>query len=178
MRQQLSVVSILAMAIIMGLAVRQSLAQQGEKPQAPAGSYRLEFTVYEMEDGKTVNSRSYTMTVGGSTLGQVRAGSRVPVEAGEKGALQYLDIGQYIDSRLISERDRSIVLDTTSEISNLVPAQAGSEVPLSNRNPIIRQLKSRGQGEVELGKPTVISSLDDVSSKRRFRLEVLATRIK
>jgi len=95
---------------------------------------------------------------------------------------QYLDIGQNIDCRIVSENDRYLVLDTTSETSSIAPAAAGGEVPLSRSNPIIppiiRQLKSRSFGAVEFGKPTVISSLDDVSSKRRFRLEVVATRIK
>jgi len=173
------VVTVLAI-VMMSSAEKPSLAQQGEKSQAatPGGSYRLEFTVSEIENGKTVNSRSYTMMVGGSSIGQVRVGSRMPVEAGEKGSLQYLEIGQNIDSRLISEQERYIVLDTSLEISSLLPAQPGSAVPLSTRNPIIRQVKSRGQGQVELGKPTMISSLDDVGSERRFRLEVLATRTK
>jgi hypothetical protein len=51
-------------------------------------------------------------------------------------------------------------------------------VTLSSKNPIIRQLKAHTFGSVEVGKPTVISGLDDVSRKRRFRLEVVVTKIR
>jgi len=185
MQKRRTLAMVLAIFAIV-MAAKPSLAQQNtaEKSEAakPAGSYRLDFTVSEMDDSKTLNSRAYTMMLTGARTGQVRAGSRMPVQSAgsETGpvTMSYLEIGQSIDCRIEAEQDRYLVLDTAVDISSMAPAPTGGEVPLSSKNPIIRSLKAHTFGSVEVGKPTVISSLDDVSSKRRFRLEVVVTKIR
>lgn len=43
--------------------------------------------------------------------------------------------------------------------------------------PVIRQLKQDVNALVPLGKPTLLASIADVNSKKRYQLEVVATRI-
>jgi len=183
-KQQIVTVLLAIIVTILGTKLIFAQENEGEKSEAAKtrSTFRLDFTISEMDDSKTLNSRGYTMMLTGTMVGQVRAGSRLPVQQAMSetapATTSYLDIGQSIDSRIISEQDRYLVLDTTLEISSLAPASSGGDVPLSGKNPVIRQLKARTFGSVELGKPTMISSLDDVSSRRRFRLEVVATKIR
>ena len=78
-----------------GVALAQPAEGASAAPQAAAGaapasnpSYKLEFTLTEFEDGKKVNTRSYSMILqrGTSTReserGTFRVGSRVPVATG------------------------------------------------------------------------------------------------
>jgi hypothetical protein len=189
MQRELKLIAVLAIIVVVVVSdtpcwAQQNAAAENAQPTKISGSYRLEFTVMEVEDGKTLNSRTYTMMLSGTPLGQVRAGSRVPLETGGKRnsiepmSSQYFDTGQNIDCRIVAEHGQYLVLDTSLDMSTLAPARPGGELSMSNGYPIIRQLKARTWGAVDLGKPTVITSLDDLSTSRRFRLEVLVTRVK
>lgn len=153
----------------------------------PGGAYRLEFTLSELEDGKKVNTRSYSMLAqAGGVLNKLRIGARVPVPTGggfrpnESSALantqfQYMDVGMNIDCR-VQEQDGYLVLSTTIDSSTFTqpPVQSAS-VPTQ---PVVRQLRVDLGTVVSLDKPTLVTSVDDPSSKRRFQLEVTATKPK
>jgi hypothetical protein len=141
--------------------------------QRPKGDYRVEFTLTELQDGQRSNLRSYTMTLHSFVMSQVRSGSRVPISTGESKGFEYLDVGHNIDCRVVSEReDGYVVLFSTVEVSNIVPGGSSQ-----SGNPVLRQLRSQMQGEVQLGKRTLISSIDDPLSTRRFQIEVTATKL-
>jgi len=145
-----------------------------EAMEKPASPYRLDFSVNEIEDGKKVNTRQYSMNLnaGNANAVQVKIGTRVPVEA-KQGEFQYIDVGTNIWARL-TEHDNSLLLEVRGEISNFaIPDQA-------NRNsmPLLRQLQINANTVVLLGKPMVVGSVDDPNSKRQFQLEVVTTRLK
>jgi hypothetical protein len=128
MKKRRILATVLAIFVIV-MAAKPSLAQQNtaEKSEAAkaTGSYRLDFTVSEMDDGKTLNSRAYTMMLAGARAGQVRAGSRMPVQSArsETGpvTMSYLDIGQRIDCPIQAQQERYLVLETTVDISSMAP---------------------------------------------------------
>jgi hypothetical protein len=137
--------------------------------------YRLDFSVNEIEDGKKVNTRQYSMNLnaGNANAVQVKIGTRVPVEA-KQGEFQYIDVGTNIWARL-TEHDNSLLLEVRGEISNFaIPDQASR----SNSMPLLRQLQINANTVVLPGKPMVVGSVDDPNSKRQFQLEVVATRLK
>ena len=173
-----------------GLLMAASFAApQQEPPKAAPGwkdastrgvnVYRLDFVVRELEDGKQLNSRSYSLSAKSDDWGGLRVGSRVPVgpTQGYK-ELTYEPVGINIDCQP-HERDEGggVLLDFKFESTSLAvskePQGASEPVP-----PIFRQVRFSGNSLVALGKPTVISKLDDVTSNRHYEVEVTATKVK
>ena len=136
-------------------------------------AYRLDFTVKEMEDGKTINARQYSMNLQADDNNEIKIGTRVPVETGQ-GQFQYMDVGTSIWCR-IGERSEGIPLSVKAEISNFAIAEQSSGHEL---HPLIRQLQIKASTLAQLGKPMVVGSVDDPNSKRQFQLEVTVTKLR
>jgi hypothetical protein len=157
---------------------RTSSAQPGtpggaEKPIHP---YRAEFLITELEDGKKVNARHYSMLLNTGGWNQIDIGTKVPVSSGSslhgQAPFQYLDVGTSINCRLIESGD-DLAIDVHSDFSNL----SGPEEQHSQQ-PIIRQVRLSGNTLVVSGKSVVIGVVDDPSSHRQFQLEATVTKLK
>lgn len=156
-------------------------AQETAKPQTdtqvkslrPAAiPYHLEFALVELQDGKRINTRHYSMNLNGDYNDQIKIGTRVPVET-NKTDFQYIDVGTEIWSRL-EMHENSLVLQVRAEISNFaLPDQASHP----GDRPILRQLSIHGSTVPTLGKAVIIGSLDDPNSNHQFQLEVTTTKI-
>ena len=143
------------------------------KPAAEQPKYfHLDFAVKELESGKLINVRHYTTTIatGESTpyTCSTRAGSKVPVPLAGQTGTTYIDVGVNIDCRSAKEIESSLAISVAAEIS--------SPAPTSNP-PLIRQTKWSSNVIVPIGKPTVIFSSDDVTTKGQMQLELTATAI-
>ena len=149
-------------------AAQEAPAEKPPKAPRPVNLYRMEFVIHESEDGKLVNTRNYTQLVEEGDWSRVRAGARVPITT-DKG-IQYMDVGVRIDYQL-SERDAYVGLEVRMEISNFAQGQ-------ETKDPLLRTISSDIKTAVLPGKPTVVSSIDDTASKRRYQLEVTATKVK
>ena len=112
------------------------------------------------------------MTVNEGSQGQLRNGTRVPVTV-DKG-VQYMDVGLKINGR-VSERDGDLVLDTEIEMSSFALPDPAAEV---KGNPILRTVSQTLSTRPALGKPAVLSTLDDFDGKKRLQVEVTVTRVK
>jgi hypothetical protein len=141
--------------------------------QKPLVAYRIEFNVREIEDGKRLNSRNYMMMVEEGSYASFRVGNRVPIVGGEKG-IQYNDVGMNIDCRP-RERGDAVALEIHVESSSVV---AQEQPPTATTNPVFRQQRSNISAVVTPGKPTLVASMDDVLSNRRYEIEVTATKVK
>jgi hypothetical protein len=157
------------------LAQDQTTAEtKTEASNKPVDAYRLDFSVNELEDGKKINTRQYSMYLdaddGPNTL---KIGTRVPVE-GKPGEFQYIDVGINLWSRL-KERPNGLQMEVRGEISNLaMPDQATHGYSI----PVVRQMQINASTLALVGKPMVVGSVDDPDSKRQFQLEVTVTRLK
>lgn len=155
------------------LLVAAGCFAQNEKSKPAEGSkaFQLDFVVKELEDGKVVNSRNYSIMVATpGNAGSIRAGDKVPVitEGGGSPKTTYLDVGVNIDCRGVQETDGKLTLTVTAEISTAA----------SNANPpLIRTTRWNSNVVVPLRKPTALFSSDDTSSKRRMTLELTASPI-
>ena len=141
--------------------------------QKPAVAYRIEFNVREIEDGKRLNSRNYMMVAEDGSYASFRVGNRVPIVGGEKG-VQYNDVGMNIDCRP-RERGDAVLLEIRVESSSVV---AQEQPPAGSTNPVFRQQRSNITPIVTLGKPTLVATMDDVVTNRRYEIEVTATKVK
>jgi 3D (Asp-Asp-Asp) domain-containing protein len=142
----------------------------GATTEKPVHAYRLDFSVKELEDGKTINTRQYSMNMQADDNNEIKIGTRVPVESGQ-GQYQYIDVGTSIWCR-IGERSEGIPLLVKAEVSNFAIPDHESG------HPVIRQLKIDASTLALLGKPMIVGSVDDPNSKRQFQLEVTVTKLK
>lgn len=143
--------------------------------------YRLDFSFNEIADGKTVNTRHYSMNLVAGNPNEIKIGTRVPVAVSSSPTApspmqyQYLDVGTNIWSQLREHSDE-LSLAVRAEVSNLdvtTGDHAGAFLP-----PVVRQIKIDGETLLVVGKPLLIGSVDDPNSKRQFQLEVTITRLK
>lgn len=151
--------------------------------------YHLVFVVKELDAGKVINSRDYSMSIAtienpnmnNFSTRSIRTGTRVPVEY-ETGKVSYVDIGVNIDCKNVIDLGSSLGMDVSTDISSIQNDSAfdpsRTQTPITRNNPMIQQNKWNSQVSVVLGKPTVLFSSDEVTSKRTLQLELTATEIK
>lgn len=158
-------------------AAQESSAKPAEAPE-PGHSYRVDFLISELEDGKKINTRQYELNLNAGESDELKIGTRVPVEV-KQSEIQYLDVGTSIWCRLRDRKDVSwlandVMLNLRAEISNFaLPDQQGDRM-----RPAIRQVKIDSSTIVGVGKQMVVGVVDDPNSRRQFQLEVTATRLK
>jgi hypothetical protein len=163
---------------IVFLMVAGTCFSQPEAPKAPAAEqhkyFQLNFVVKELEQGKVSNARAYSMMVPTfDAHASIRSGNRVPIPmGGSAGSVNYVDVGVNIDCRALKEIQNQLALAVTSEISSAATESASSGPPL------IRNARWNSDVIVQIGKPTVIFSSDDPTTKRQVQLELTATPIK
>ncbi len=167
---------LLALTIAAGTGFPQT-QEASITPEQPK-FYKLEFVVKEVEAAKTLNARSYTMTVSTANNDNfIRTGSKVPVVTGGLGnstSFQYIDVGVNIDCGNFKEVAHNLSLSVSADISSIPQAEAGAT---TESRPMIRQNRWRSAVIVPMKKPTVIFSSDDLTSKRQMQLELTATPI-
>lgn len=142
----------------------------------PRKTYRLTFTVTEMEAGKRIGvQRSSAVIVPGArTL--LKQGSRVPIATGSYTAatsssqtqLTYLDIGLNIDSTL-DESANGVKLHTKVEQSSVAEELSS----LGKQDPIIRQTLLEGTSALTVGKSVLLGAIDVSGSTRHLDVEVV-----
>lgn len=173
---------------LLGSAVSRTGAQETSNETKSANTrivqaYRLDFSFNESEADKKINSRHYSMNLTSDNANEIKIGSRVPVttfvnskDSGAGTQFQYIDVGTNIWAQLrpVPNRDEQELV-VRSEISNIdLSPQAGSTA----NAPVIRQIKISGSTLLVEGKPLIVGSMDDPTSKRQFQLEVTVTRLR
>jgi hypothetical protein len=166
------------LVLMVGGGVCKAAAQQADtdkapKAEKPLSAYRLDFSVNELEDGKKINTRQYSMNLNSDGSNELKIGTRVPVES-KQGEFQYIDVGTSIWSRA-EDRNGAIDLSVRAEISNFADPEQKQG---SDMRPVLRQLKISAGTLAVLGKPMIVGSVDDPNSKRQFQLEVTVTKLK
>lgn len=160
------------------LMLAPALVAQEGAPRKVHRIYKASFVIYELEDGKRINERSYMLPVtsvdGNSRDSVLRTGTRVPVAVKEK-EITYVDAGISIICNIIEQGDKYILF-TSVEISSVVPPDPGAD-PRAGSTPVLRTVRENSTTLVYPGKPTLVASVDDVNSKKRTQIEVTATRI-
>jgi len=181
MLKKMIVTSITLGALLAGAVSTHAQQTEGSKsaPQQEkaVGAYRLDYLLSEMEDGKKINTRQYSMHAQARDWAEIRIGSRVPVET--KGdEWQYLDVGTNIRCRLTDQADtasldNNVYLSVHAELSNFaMPEQQDQTM-----HPTIRQMRIDASTIAVLGKPTLVGVVDDPNSRRSFQLEVTVAKL-
>jgi hypothetical protein len=157
-----------------GSAEAETKAKAQLPARPPSEAYRLDFSINEMEDGKKINSRQYSMNLASYEQNEIKIGTRVPVEESE-GKFEYLDVGTNISARLGDARGQTELIVRFDTSSFAMPEQNPDKRDI---HPIIRQVKISGSTLLPLSKTIVLGSADDPNSKRQFVLDVTVTKLK
>jgi hypothetical protein len=143
-------------------------------PEKQVTAYRVDFSINELDEGKKINTRHYSMNLtDDEPVKELRIGTRVPVEA-EQGKFQYIDVGTSIFCHL-GVRPNSLSLQVKAEISNFALPDQGAR---GGGQPLIRQMSISGGTLVVSDKPVIIGSVDDPNSKHQFQLEATVTKLR
>lgn len=139
--------------------------------------FRLDFSLIELENGKKINTRHYSLNLTAGSGNEIKIGTRVPVRTGPRGApstqFQYMDVGTNIWASLREVGD-DLQLEVKADVSDL----DRSSNPDTDLTPIVRQVKISGDTALVSGRPMLIGSVDDPNSNREFQLEVMATKLR
>ncbi len=139
--------------------------------------YRLEFTVKQIEAGRVINSRNYSMMLGDQQRTSMRSGTRVPFKHG--GNPDYLDIGLNIDCERAVETNGQLSLHLKAELTSLAKSPEDNSAEHNpGELPALRQNSWESDVVFPLRKATTLFSSDDLASKQNVQLEVLAIPIK
>lgn len=173
---------LLRLLLILGLA---SVMAAQETPKHVQKIYKVVFLLYEVEDGKKINERTYTVPVnsvdGNTRDSSIRVGTRVPVAtattAGDNTVFQYLDVGLNIECN-VTEQDNKFIVHGDVELSSVVlPDQGTGPRSGPGLQPVVRRIRQTFTTLVPPGKPTVVTTADDINSKKRMEVEITATRL-
>jgi len=171
---------ILALSVASG--IRKASAQDSTPPKPVVNAYRIDFSLIELEDGKKINTRQYSMNLQSDDQNEIKIGTRIPIEE-KKDEFQYIDIGTSIFCRIglpsgqpmeKVQHPEGIPLSVRAEVSNF----ARPEQERTSSIPELRQLQIKASTMAQLGKPMIVGSVDDPNSKREFQLEVTVTMLK
>jgi type II secretory pathway component GspD/PulD (secretin) len=142
----------------------------------------VEIDFHDGRDAAAPTGRRYTLLVNESqkavfkigTKNPVVSGSFQPATAGATANTQYthIDVGVNIEC-VVRESGGKIALHGLLDVSDIAPHDSSAA---SARNPTIRQTKLELDTTIELGKATVVASIDDPATARKLRVEATVTK--
>jgi hypothetical protein len=161
------------------LATLLPLRAQESKDGGPL--YRVEVNFREGNDSGALTDRRYTLLVTDSKKVVFKVGSRTPAVSGSleppaSGSMvstqfTYLDVGVNIQCTLHAVGGK-VAINGSLDMSNIDGASAVAGV----HNPIVKQTRLDLEAVVELGKPTVVASIDDPLTTRKLQVEVTVSK--
>ena len=148
----------------------------------PRKTYRLTYTITEVDDGKRSGTQHYSMVLVSGQRTSMKQGSKIPVATGtvtENGSratqtqFTYLDVGLNFDATL-DESVNGVRLRSKAEQSSL-----GTDKTIAGiQEPVVRQTVLEGTAILTPGKPLILGSLDIPDSIRRLDIEVVMDVVK
>jgi hypothetical protein len=189
MRPQSVLFAVLVPLIVLvgpALVAQQAPSESKTSPSEPPLQkhfYKLTFRLRESDDAKVVNQRDFILNISAAPVHvggvppdwwNVRSGTRIPVAVTNKEGkdFNYVDVGVNLDVRA-EEAPDGLQLQVTADISSVA-----GEGGLGSNAPAVRQVKVRSAVVAPVGKPTLVFTADDASSRHRFELEVTPQLVK
>jgi hypothetical protein len=168
--------TMLVVLVVVGAMTAAACGQQSASPARPPednanAAYRLDYAIAEIENGKKVNTRTYTLLTDEGGTANMHMGLRVPLSA-EKGPI-YMDVGLRLDCKVRPRQGNDVWLSTRFEVSSLVDQQQTVSGALPVRN-----VEYSMPTVVTVGKSTVLAAGDDLGSQKHFELSVTVTKLK
>jgi type II secretory pathway component GspD/PulD (secretin) len=162
------------------LATAQKMIEELDRPRK---TYRLTYTLTDVDGGKRVGTQHFSMVVVTGQRTTLKQGSKVPVATGSysSGAattngtetqFTYLDVGMNFSAQL-DEIEHGARLYSKVEQSSL-----GEDKHIANvLEPVVRQTVIEGTSFLTLNKPLILGSVDILGSTRHIDIEVVMEQV-
>ncbi len=150
----------------------------------PRKMYRLNYTITELDAGKTIGTQHFSMVAVNGQFTTVKEGDKIPIATGSysdgsatasgvQTQFTYLDVGMNFSATL-SATDGGAILKTKVEQSSLGQPSTIAGV----QEPVVRQTVFEGTSALTFGKPVMLGSIDVPTTTRRFDIAVVLDQIK
>lgn len=156
------------------ITLAQKLLSDLDKPKR---TYRLTYTVTEMDGAKRIGSQRFAMVLTDAQKTSLNQGNRVPVSTGSYGGVSaagvqtqftYMDVGTNFEATLYATGSGARLNSKVTQSSFV--AATSSDGPQS---PIVRNLTLEGSSMLIPGKPVMLGSMDVPGSTRHLDVEVV-----
>lgn len=158
--------------VLLAAAVLPSAAQ------GLSATYKVEFRIKDGSDAAAKNGRRYMILIDTTGHGSFHVGDRVPMATGVGGGntqFQYYDIGVNIDTKLQEVQQGKLMVNATLDLSTV--HKADPAVAPGIMQPTVSQIKIVVDAMVSPGKPTLVASIDDPATERKFEVEAVVTKV-
>ncbi len=146
----------------------------------PHKSYRLAYTITELDGDKTVSTQHMSMVAVVGQRTSVKEGDKVPLATGTTGEnnstqtqFTYIDVGMNFDATIEQQGD-GVSLKSKVEQSSVGPTNTIAGVA----EPVFPQTVLEGTSILPLTKPVMLGSIDVPPTTRRFDIAVVLEPIK
>lgn len=138
----------------------------------PKPTYRVTYTISEMDNGKRISSHSVSVVVPANGKGTLKQGKRVPIVTGSSGTgsdintqVQYVDVGMNLEANAFGPQLRTKIEESAvAEEKPMVGAQ----------DPVIQQTMFEGTSPLSTSKPVVLGTVDVPGSTHQQKISVTA----
>jgi hypothetical protein len=147
-------------------------------------TYRITYTLTELDAGKTISTRHYSMLLGNGERASLKEGNKIPIATGTYSAdgapssaaqtqFTYLDVGMNFDTT-IAVSGNSVHLKSKVESSSL-----GDPVTIAGvTEPVVRQSVLDGTSVLTLDKPFMLGTIDVPNSTRHIDIAAVVEQLK
>lgn len=145
------------------------------------GTYRLTYTLTELDGIKRVGSTHYAIvTATSAPKVSLRLGTKVPIETAElemsnssspRTEISYIDVGTSIETKLTQTANGLELL------SHVVQSAVDSQQP-NRKTPVIRATDLQSSALLNENKPVIIGQLDMPGSTHSLQIQVEVTRVR
>jgi type II secretory pathway component GspD/PulD (secretin) len=148
----------------------------------PRKTWRLTYTVTEIDGGKSSDPQRFTLTVAEGAKTFLKQGTRVPIVTGKyetdkstgpETQVQYVDVGLNVEATLEGFQD-GLRLKTKFEQSALADAKPG----ISADDPVIQQTTMETTSALVPGKEVSLGSVAEPNSPHHVQVSVTAEAVK
>jgi hypothetical protein len=138
-------------------------ASPSPRPSEKSAYYRMDYVVSARDPSAAGTSSAYTMVLEENRGGEVMVGSNVPLSATSQSRM---DLGLKIHGQFSRVGENDVVVQTHVEMSSSEEASG------------IHKLTATTDAWVAPGQPTLVASIDDPTSHKRYQVSVTATRMR
>jgi hypothetical protein len=160
----------IAASTLAGAQASPASAEKAEKKEARVyTTYMLTYNIYEVENGKRVNTRTHKIVLSDNNASaESKSEMRVPLP--NTSPVEYVNTGMVIRARL-QRTDAEPLLTTNMRMEFL----AGDETQPATR-PVLHTAEAEAVGNVKLDKPTLLAGIEEQQSKKNYQVEVTVTK--
>ena len=178
--------TLILMFLTVGTLAAQQDATKGKEPpekdaivkKAAIPTYKMAFSIYELQDGKKINQRDYSLLVEANDRGAntLKIGTKVPIDSGN-GGITYADVGFELRCSAAETVNNKLAVSVDMTVTNFAIPEQNTDPRTAGSRPVLRGVTQRVGAVVNPGKPQILTSMDDVNSTKRMLVELTATKM-